>query len=312
MAISMQTYNLVKQTIKGENYQDWQVSYVPHGINSKYFFPINDGHECYPEFLEFKAKMVGNYKYVVFYNSRNVRRKHTSDLILAYKDFCKTLKPEEAKDCLLLLHTQPIDEHGTDLIQLIKHLCPEYAVKFTGIIASTKDLNYLYNLADITVNISSNEGFGLSTAESVMAGTPTIVNVTGGLQDQCGFRHDNGNIVTIEDFNDTHFTNAERKYTQHGEWVKPVWPAIRTMQGSPATPFIWDDIVDYKEAAKKIGEWYRVSSEDRKRKGKLGSEYFLRSDIGLNSDELGNRFKQNLSTLFENWKPRTRVNLIKA
>ena len=43
------------------------------------------------------------------------------------------------------------------------------------------ELNYLYNMADITINVASNEGFGLTTAESVMAGTPIIVTVTGGL-----------------------------------------------------------------------------------------------------------------------------------
>ena len=50
-------------------------------------------------------------------------------------------------------------------------------------------LNYLYNIADVTINIASNEGFGLGTCESLMAGTSIIVNVTGGLQDQCGFKY---------------------------------------------------------------------------------------------------------------------------
>ena len=47
-----------------------------------------------------------------------------------------------------------------------------------------KEMNILYNVADVTINIASNEGFGLATAESLMAGTPIVVNVTGGLQDQ--------------------------------------------------------------------------------------------------------------------------------
>ena len=312
MAISMQTHNLVKQTLKGEDYQDWQITYVPHGINPKYFFPVDSTSECYAEYVDFKMKMVGNAKFVVFYNSRNVRRKHTTDLILAYREFCKKLPADQAKDCLLLLHTQPIDDNGTDLIQVVKHLCPEYAVKFTGIIASTKDLNYLYNLADVTVNIASNEGFGLGTAESVMAGTPIVVNVTGGLQDQCGFRLDSNELVQVTDFNENHFTNAVKKYTQHGEWVKPVWPKVRTMQGSPQTPFIWDDIADYQEAAESMMYWYQLSPEERKHSGKVGREHFLKPEVGLNSIELGLRFKQNFNTLFENWKPRTRINLIKA
>ena len=41
-------------------------------------------------------------------------------------------------------------------------------------------MNFLYNIADVTINIASNEGFGLATCESLMSGTPIIVNVTGG------------------------------------------------------------------------------------------------------------------------------------
>ena len=49
------------------------------------------------------------------------------------------------------------------------------------------------------MNLASNEGFGLGTCESLMSGTPIIVNVTGGLQDQCGFRKD-GKLLTAEDY----------------------------------------------------------------------------------------------------------------
>ena len=54
---------------------------------------------------------------------------------------------------------------------------------------STQKVDFLhmasmYNMADVTVNISDAEGFGLSTLESLACGTPIIVNMTGGLQDQ--------------------------------------------------------------------------------------------------------------------------------
>jgi glycosyltransferase involved in cell wall biosynthesis len=45
-------------------------------------------------------------------------------------------------------------------------------------------LAMMYNMADCTVNISDAEGFGLSTFESLSCGTPIIVNMTGGLQEQ--------------------------------------------------------------------------------------------------------------------------------
>jgi len=42
----------------------------------------------------------------------------------------------------------------------------------------------MYNAADFTINISDAEGFGLATLESLTCGTPIIVNMTGGLQEQ--------------------------------------------------------------------------------------------------------------------------------
>ena len=42
----------------------------------------------------------------------------------------------------------------------------------------------MYNAADFTINISDAEGFGLATLESLACGTPIIVNMTGGLQEQ--------------------------------------------------------------------------------------------------------------------------------
>ena len=85
------------------------------------------------------------------------------------------------------MHTSPVDQNGTDLPEVVRNVCPDYDVIFSHQKLDDKQLNFLYNIADVTINIASNEGFGLGTAEAVMAGTPIVVNVTGGLQDQCGF-----------------------------------------------------------------------------------------------------------------------------
>ena len=60
-----------------------------------------------------------------------------------------------------------------------------------------KTLKFMYNVADVTVNIASNEGFGISWCESLHAGTPIINNVTGGLQDGCRFETKDGEMVGI-------------------------------------------------------------------------------------------------------------------
>lgn len=287
------------------------LSYVPHGINHTQFFPIDSDHPLWEEFQTFKSKLVEPDEFVIFHNARNIRRKHTSDLILAYNEFCNRLPEEQAKKCVLLFHTDPVDEAGTDLPAVINACC-KWTVKFTSSrVISTKELNFLYNSADITINLASNEGFGLGTAESVMAGTPIVVTVTGGMQDQCGFQTDEGEYLTEAHYNAKMLTNAIGKYTKHGEWAMPVFPKVRTLQGSPATPYIFDDLVCYKEASDAIMYWYLTSKSFRRECGLKGREYFLSEKSGLSAQEMGKRMIQSINHLLENWKTRSRIELLK-
>jgi len=310
MCISKQTYNIVKQLLKDKNYKDWQISYVPHGINHNTYYPVD---ETDVKYLEFKKNIVPEHvNFVLFHNARNIRRKHTSDMILSYKKFCDSLSKEEASKCMLLLHTDPIDENGTDLPAVINELCSEYLVKFTpNRIISSVELNYLYNLADVSINLASNEGFGLGTAESVMAGTPIIVNVTGGLQDQCGFAKETGEFLTEYDYSDEFQTNADKVYTNHGEWATPVFPAVRTLQGSVPTPYIFDDMPDWTAAADAIRHWYNMPREKRKEAGLIGRKHFMTPEVGLSAEEMGNRFIKSINSMFANWIPRARVEICK-
>ena len=55
MCISKQTYNIVKQVLKDAKYKDWQITYVPHGINDTIYYPIDNTHvewttSCFTEF----------------------------------------------------------------------------------------------------------------------------------------------------------------------------------------------------------------------------------------------------------------------
>ena len=89
------------------------------------------------------------------------------------------------------------------------------------------ELNWNYNIADVTINIANNEGFGLATAESIKAGTPIIVNVTGGLQDQCGFTKD-GKFLTAEDYVELGSLHYKKKLPHNlswGSWVNPICTA---------------------------------------------------------------------------------------
>ena len=200
--ISRQTYGIVSRLTNRTDkptwkpHKDWQVSYVPHGINPNEYQPTNVNKPFRDEILK-----GGDYDYVFFWSNRNIRRKQPSDVIMAFKEFCDRIGEEKASKVALVMHTQPTDQNGTDLPKVHETLAPECNIIFSDKRRTTAELNLLYNMADCTINIAGNEGFGLTTAESVMAGTPIIVNVTGGLQDQCGFRFkDSGELLTAEDY----------------------------------------------------------------------------------------------------------------
>ena len=60
MGISKQTVNINKLVLE-EKAKDKVIEYVPHGIDTKDFFPIREGDELYPKLLEFKEKTVPVY-----------------------------------------------------------------------------------------------------------------------------------------------------------------------------------------------------------------------------------------------------------
>lgn len=278
-------------------------AFVPHGINSKYYHPIEDGHKDFTDFKNFENefRVTNNVDFLIFWNNRNIRRKQSGDLILAYRKFCDSLPKDKSSRVCLLMHTEPVDENGTDLIAVKSTLCNDYKVIFSDNKLGVKELNFIYNLADVTVNIASNEGFGLSGAESIMAGTPIINNVTGGLQDQCRFSDDNGNWI---DFDMDVSSNHAGTYKNHGEWVKPVFPSNRSLQGSVVTPYIFDDRCRFEDVADAIAYWYNMSRDDRKKFGKKGREWALSEESGMSSIEMSNRFVKHIDRLLSDWKPR--------
>lgn len=311
MNISKQTYNIVKNVRQFTPVKDWECTYIPHGINEETYQKIGPLHKEYDKLKEFRESMFKNVDidFTIFYNNRNIKRKMTSDLILAFKIFCDKLPKTKADKCVLLLHTQPKDPNGTDLAEVALHLCPDYKVYFSHKKLDTKHLNYLYNIADVTVNIASNEGFGLGTAESLMAGTPIIVNVTGGMQDQCGFKKEDGTYLTEKDYTTDWGSNHNGRYKDHGEWVKPVWPKTRSIQGSMPTPYIFDDRVDFEDVANVIEEWYKVGKDERERCGESGREFLTTPGLGLSAKEMCKLFVNSIDTCLKEWKPKKRYTL---
>tara|TARA_Y100001963_G_scaffold158969_1_gene260610 strand:+ start:806 stop:2170 length:1365 start_codon:yes stop_codon:yes gene_type:complete len=301
MSISKQTYGINKRILSKYNYEDWQTTYVPHGISTKRFFKINRDNS---NLTIFKSRFnLSDYKFVLLYNNRNIRRKMMGDVIMSYKYFMDSLSEDQRKECVLLFHTRAVDENGTDLPAVHNKICPDYKVLFTDVTLNDEEMNYLYNVSDVYINIASNEGFGLGSAEALMTKTPIIVNVTGGLQDQCGFKKEDGSYLTAEDYVELG-SNHRGKYKEHGEWVKPVFPSSISLQGSPMTPYIFDDRISSDDVALCIRYWYDKTPEEREKCGESGYEYVMDSKIGMSDISMSNRFIESMESAFENWKPK--------
>ena len=305
MAISKQTYGINKRLLS--EYEDWQVTYVPHGINSNRFSKIKDKGDT--KFREFEQKYgLDKYKFKVLYSNRNIRRKNPGDTALAYKHMMDKLTPEQRKECVFIFHSAPIDDNGTDMREVCKNLLPEHPVIFTydktGAMTD-EEMNFLFNSADVYINLASNEGFGLGSCEALTVGTPIVVNVTGGLQDQCGFKNEKGEYLTEEDYIELG-SNHRGEYKEHGEWVKPVFPSNISCQGSPLTPYIFDDRCQFEDAGETLLEWYKAGPEERERCGKLGMKFVKGTESSMDAIEMARRFIESMDGAFKNWKPQSK------
>ncbi len=267
--------------------------YVPHGLNHTKFKPIPKDDELYKKMHD-QFKKENGIEFMVFWNNRNIRRKQPGDVILAFKTFVDSLPEDQKNKVGLVMHTQPVDDNGTDLIAVRDVVAPDCKIIFSDQKLTSEELNALYNISDVVINIGSNEGWGLSSTESILSGTPIINNVTGGLQDQCGFEDENGEWIR---FNGEFATNHTGKYKLHGVWVKPVFPSNRSLQGSPQTPYIFDDRVKFEDVADAIMYWYNIPETLRDEMGLVGRTWALAN--GLTAEQMGNKMIHMIDYLFD-------------
>jgi glycosyltransferase involved in cell wall biosynthesis len=144
---------------------------------------------------------------------------------------------------------------------------------------SAADLNKFYNASDCTLSISNNEGFGLGTLESLMAGTPISVLMTGGLQFQIGDWYEG-----ITDFTDqdqlTRIARSAYRGTSSKWYGEPIFPDVRSCVGSQPIPFIYDDRSSYDNIVNALLKIYHRTPAERHKLGLAGAEW-ARKTFGM-------------------------------
>jgi glycosyltransferase involved in cell wall biosynthesis len=284
------------------------IKYIPHGLDPNIFRPLEEDDE----FLKTFKKEIFNdgieRDFVLFFNSKNIRRKSLPDAITAWKLFTDSLPEEKRKKCLFVLHTELINEAGTDIGALISYLFGEESnlVKISSQKLLPEQMNAFYNVVDGVILPSSAEGWGLSLTESLLTGTPFIANVTGGMQDQMRFVDENNEWYTN---NKKIPSNHQGTYKEHGVWALPVFPKALSLVGSPLTPYIFDSRCNIEDLAEKIKDLY--SSKTRKEDGMKGREWAVSDEAGFTSEKMGERVIEGMEYLFRTWNPREKFEFLK-
>jgi len=282
MCISKQTYGIIKRILP--DYVPDAIRYIPHGADDAVFTPPKDLKER----KDLKNKMgYGKYNFIAFVNVRNIQRKRLPDLFRAWQLFTDSLDAEKRERILLLLHTDVKDIGGFDLDKVIEDNFSDLNIQFTNNRGCSKStLRKYYVISNLTINIASSEGFGLSTLESMLCGTKILVNVTGGLQDQAGFKNEYTNeYLTAEDYVSLK-TNSNGTFKSHGMWAEVAYPSAKYLQGgSELSPYIYDAPANIDEVCAGILNVYNKADSEIYTEGLAGRLFALES---MTSSIMGN------------------------
>tara|TARA_R100000008_G_scaffold86375_2_gene79226 strand:+ start:7305 stop:8576 length:1272 start_codon:yes stop_codon:yes gene_type:complete len=228
---------------------DVECIHVPHAVPSSAYCPLSE--QVVQEYKEKHDKLIvnGKEKVVFFWNNRNARRKQSGTLIWWFKEFLDEVGHDNAT---LIMHTEPKDPHGQDLEAILEELdITDGQVLLSVNKVDLKELAMIYNVADCTINISDAEGFGLSTLESLSCGTPVIVNMTGGLQEQ---------------------VTDGKEYFGVG-----IEPSSKAIIGSQDVPYIYEDRISKDDFINALKKMYHMTREERKKMGAKGRKHVLKN-----------------------------------
>jgi glycosyltransferase involved in cell wall biosynthesis len=268
--LSLKTHGLL-QDLKKTGHLRTPFTYIPHAIPQDTFKPIPE-----EEVFKFRRDKLGPHadsKFIVFFNSRNARRKMTGDVIGSFAQFANKVGRQNVT---LFMQTQPKDQEGQDLQAVAERFKIDDRMIISADRVEPEILNMFYNSADVTVNLSNNEGFGLSPLESLMCGTPILVHMTGGLQFQVGDWWKDRTDFSDQD----EMTADQKKKWKNKEgnwWGVPVFPTSRSCTGSQPIPYIYDDRFAYEDVSDGLVQLYNMSRAERKALGLKAREWAIQN-----------------------------------
>jgi glycosyltransferase involved in cell wall biosynthesis len=229
--LSKKTYDMVKP-----NFPD-KTNYIPHAFPNHIHYPLPK------ETVDTLSQQnFGDRKdwFKVLWVNRNATRKLPGDVLSAFASFLNELEKKHGhRNAMMIMHTNPKDPEGPDLISQSEMLKLQNNVWFSADALDFDKMNVLYNLCDTCVNISKNEGFGLMTLGMLQTGKPIITLCTGGETSQ---------VIDEEDG------------SENGVGIRP---CKRSLVGSQLVPYIYEDYAATEDVVAAFMKMFEMTSEER-------------------------------------------------
>ena len=233
---------------------DIDSAYLPHAVHSDIFRPAVSAEEMQQiktlreQILDHNSDNNNPNKKIFFWNNRNARRKQSGTLVWWFKEWLDKVGHDKA---MLIMHTDAKDPHGQDLPHIINQLGLTGQILISTQKVSQQELANFYRVADYTINISDAEGFGLATLESLACGSPIIVNMTGGLQEQA---------------------------TDGKNWFGwGIQPSSKAVIGSLQVPYIYEDRINQQDFENCLNKALKLTKKRYEVMSALGREHVLKN-----------------------------------
>lgn len=267
---SHMTYKMINEQEKYNH----KLNFVPHALPKDMFKPLPDNLV-----IANKQKLLGSNRvdhFIGIWVNRNAKRKRPSDVLLGWQLFLKELEAKKGhKRATLIMHTDPHDGEGPNLLKVVENLDIKENVFFSTERIEFDHMNLLYNIADCCINISYAEGFGLGTLEAMMTGTPIVAVKTGGLTRQVvDHRDQSENGIALE-------------------------VANQVLVGSQTVPYIYEDYCDTADLAKGLMKLHDMNPYEKELLSKKVLEY-ARTEFDL--DKTVDLWHETMLKTIKTWK----------
>lgn len=266
--ISELTYSLCSDIVEKE-----KIAYIPHTLPKDLFYTLSS-----KEISHHRKMILGSDKdkFICLWINRNARRKRPADVLKSWQMFLMNLQHKyEHKNAILLMHTDPYDRQGINLVEVAKSLNILENVRFSDQVVDFKKINILHNISDVCLNISCAEGFGLTTLEAMSVGKPIIATLTGGLTRQ---------LIDPEDL------------SVNGVALKP---DVITISGTQSTPYLNEDYASLETIASGIMKIYEAGKDER---DIVGNKAKLYVEKNFKYENMIRQWDMSIDNTLKTWK----------